>query len=71
MVRAVTLPVNTWVSAEAMAQEIVGAEVTVVGASYSGDDRASGIHSDGDTVSPGATPGDSGLIVTHGGAQTG
>ena len=66
MVNATTLPVNTGASATQMAQEIFGSGVTVVGASYTGDNRSSGIYTNGDTVSPGATPSDSGVILSTG-----
>lgn len=52
-----------------MAQTIFGDGVTVVNASYSGDNRSSGIFSDGDSVSPGVTPGDTGVILSTGHAQ--
>jgi hypothetical protein len=53
-------------SAIAMANAIFGTGVTVVGASYSGDSRASAIYQDGDSVSPDATPGDTGVILSTG-----
>ena len=60
------LPIQENANATAMANEIFGDGVTVVGASYTGDDRASGIYRDGDTVSPGVTPGDTGVILSTG-----
>ncbi len=69
MVAASELPINTNASAMHMAQTIFGNGVTVVGASYTGDGRSSGIYSDGDTVSPGVTPGDEGVILSTGRAQ--
>ncbi|MCG6901367.1 MAG: choice-of-anchor L domain-containing protein [Rhodobacter sp.] len=66
MVDATRLPVNTGASATQMAQEIFGNGVTVVGASYTGDARSSGIYSNGDSVSPGVTPSDSGVILSTG-----
>ncbi|MCP3971443.1 MAG: 2,3,4,5-tetrahydropyridine-2,6-carboxylate N-succinyltransferase [Rhodobacteraceae bacterium] len=63
------LPVDQNASATQMAQEIFGNGVTVVGASYSGDSRSSGIYSNGDTVSPGVTPSDRGVILSTGRAQ--
>jgi len=69
MVTASELPINTGASATQMAQEIFGNGVTVVSASYTGDNRSSGIYSNGDSVSPGATPGDSGVILSTGKAQ--
>ncbi|MDP5366207.1 MAG: Hint domain-containing protein [Paracoccaceae bacterium] len=66
MVAASRLPVNTDASALQMANEIFGDGVTVVSASYTGDSRSSGIYSDGDTISPFVTPGDTGVILSTG-----
>ncbi len=49
-----------------MAEEIFGDGVTVVSASYSGDNRSSAIYSNGDALAPGATPGDTGVILSTG-----
>ncbi|MFK7754053.1 MAG: Hint domain-containing protein [Sedimentitalea sp.] len=64
------LPINTSATATQMAQEIFGDGVTVVSASYTGDSRSSGIYSDGDSTSPGATPGDTGIILSTGQASS-
>ncbi|MFC3612219.1 Hint domain-containing protein [Lutimaribacter marinistellae] len=53
-------------SATAMAQEIFGDGVSIVDASYSGDRNSSAIYSNGDALAPGATPGDSGVILSTG-----
>jgi len=66
MVAASRLPVNTNASAMQMANEIFGDGVTVVSASYTGDARSSGIYTNGDAVSPGVTPSDSGVILSTG-----
>lgn len=68
MVRATQLPVNTNASATQMAETIFGDGVTVVGASYTGDRDSSGIYSNGDSVSPDVTPGDTGVILSTGDA---
>ncbi|KMW60634.1 iron-regulated protein frpC [Candidatus Rhodobacter oscarellae] len=60
---------NTGASATAMAQEIFGNGVTVVGASYTGDNRASGIYTQGDSQAPGVTPSDTGVILSTGQAR--
>jgi len=52
-----------------MANEIFGDGVTVVGASYTGDNQSSGIYTQGDTISPGVTPGDTGVILSTGRAR--
>ncbi|MDQ2095858.1 Hint domain-containing protein [Rhodalgimonas zhirmunskyi] len=70
MVAAQELPIDTSASAIEMAQTIFGDGVTVVSASYTGDSRSSGIYSDGDSVSPGATPGDTGIILSTGQATS-
>jgi len=66
MVAASELPISTNASALNMAQTIFGEGVTVVSASYSGDNRSSGIYTNGDTVSPGVTPGDTGVMLSTG-----
>ncbi len=49
-----------------MAETIFGDGATVVSASYSGSFYSSGTYSNGDTVSPGVTPGDTGVILSTG-----
>lgn len=66
MVAASELSINQSANATQMAQNIFGDGVTVVGASYSGDYRSSGIYSGGDSTSPGVTPGDTGVILSTG-----
>lgn len=66
MVAASELSINTNANATAMANAIFGDGVTVTGASYSGDNRSSGIYSGADTTSPGVTPSDSGVILSTG-----
>ena len=66
MVAASELTINTNASAIMMADAIFGDGVNVVSASYSGDNRSSGIYSGGDTTSPGVTPGDTGVILSTG-----
>ncbi len=61
--------VNTGASAIQMAQEIFGSGVTVVGASYTGDNRSSGIYSNGDADAPGFTPSDTGVVLSTGRAN--
>ncbi len=65
----VDLPINESASAVQMANEIFGNGATVVGASYSGWSQSSGIYSNGDSVSPGATPSDTGVILSTGRAS--
>lgn len=62
------LPIDTFASAEDMANEIFGSGITVVSATYSGDDASSGIYTNGDLISNEATPGDSGVILSTGNA---
>lgn len=68
MVAGVELTYNQGASALGMANTIFGDGVTVTGASYTGDSDASAIYSDGDTISPGVVPGDSGVILSTGDA---
>lgn len=70
MVAAAELGYNTNASAMQMAQAIFGDGVTVVGATYSGDNRSSAIYSNGDALAPGATPGDTGVILSTGRAAS-
>lgn len=66
MVAASELNINTNASAIAMAEEIFGEGVQVVGATYTGDGRSSGIYTGGDTTSPGVTPSDTGVMLSTG-----
>jgi hypothetical protein len=66
MVTASELPINTGATALQMANEIFGNGATVITANYSGDNRSSGIYSDGDATSPGVVPGDTGVILSTG-----
>ena len=72
MVAASELPIQTvgeGTTATDMANEIFGDGVTVTGATYYGDSNSAGIYSDGDATSPGATPGDTGVIMSTGNAE--
>ena len=72
MVAASELPIETvreGTSATDMAETIFGDGVTVVGATYYGDNDSAGIYSGGDTTAPGVTPGDTGVILSTGNAQ--
>ncbi len=66
MVAASELTYNQGASAEDMAEAIFGDGVTVVSASYTGANVSSGIYSGGDTISPGVTPSDTGVILSTG-----
>ena len=58
------LTYNDSATALQMAELIFGDNVTVTGASYTGDSDASAIYSDGDTISPGVVPSDTGVILS-------
>ena len=60
------LSYTTSASATQMAETIFGPGVTVTGATYSGDSRSSGIFNNGDSISPFATPSNSGVILSTG-----
>jgi len=66
MVSGTELPINRNASAMQMAQEMFGPGVTVESASYTGDRDSSGIYSNGDTISPGVLPGDTGVMFSTG-----
>ena len=70
MATASELGYDTGASATEMAETIFGDGVTVVSADYSGDSRSSAIYSNGDALAPGATPGDSGVILSTGRASS-
>lgn len=69
MVAASELPIDTGASALEMAEAIFGDGTTVTGATYYGNNAASGIYSDADTVSPGVAPADEGVILSTGRAR--
>ncbi|GGH28048.1 Hint domain-containing protein [Cribrihabitans marinus] len=66
MATGAELGYQTNASATAMAQEIFGSDVEIRSASYTGDRNSSAIYSNGDALAPGATPGDSGVILSTG-----
>lgn len=66
MVTAAELPIDTSASAIEMAEAMFGNGISIVDASYSGADAASGIYSNGDTVAPSVTPSDTGVILSTG-----
>ena len=68
-ISATKLSVDTTATAMQMAETMFGDGVTVVSASYLGDDLASGIYTDGMSVSPNVVPADSGVILSSGKAQ--
>lgn len=66
MVTAAELPIETSASAMDMADAMFGNGITIKSASYTGAEQASGIYSEGDTVAPGVTPSDTGVILSTG-----
>lgn len=69
MPKASELPINTRASANQMAEEMFGNGVKIVSANYTGAKASSGIFSDGDSVAPGVTPSDTGVILSTGRAK--
>ncbi|MEM7719489.1 MAG: choice-of-anchor L domain-containing protein [Pseudomonadota bacterium] len=63
------LTYNNSASALQMANLIFGNNVTVTGASYTGDPDASAIYSNGDAISPNVVPTDTGVILSTGEAD--
>lgn len=63
------LTYNTGASALQMAELIFGNSVLVTGATFTGDNDASAIYSNGDTISPDVVPSDTGVILSTGEAQ--
>lgn len=66
MTTANSLPVDTSASAMDMADAMFGTGITVVSATYTGADTASGIYSNGDSIAPDLTPSDTGVILSTG-----
>ena len=66
MVAGVEIPIDRFATATEMAQTIFGDGVTIVSASYTGDRDSSGTYSDGDAISPGVTPSDTGVMLSTG-----
>ncbi|PIV72918.1 MAG: 2,3,4,5-tetrahydropyridine-2,6-carboxylate N-succinyltransferase [Rhodobacteraceae bacterium CG17_big_fil_post_rev_8_21_14_2_50_65_11] len=65
-VPAERLNIDTNANANEMADTIFGDGVQVVNATYDGDKKSSGIWTDGDAISPDATPSDIGVILSTG-----
>ena len=63
------LTYNSSATAMQMAELIFGDGVTVTSASYTGDSDASAIYSDGNLISPGVVPSDTGVILSTGEAD--
>lgn len=66
MVSATKLPVETGVSASALADAMFGPGIKIVSAKYSGDPASAGIYSRGDAIAPEVTPSDTGVILSTG-----
>lgn len=66
MATASEINLNQNASAFQMAQTIFGDGVQVTGATYSGSSYSSAIYSGGDSITPGVTPGDTGVILSTG-----
>jgi hypothetical protein len=66
MVSGVEIPINDNATAMQMAQEMFGQGITIHSATYYGDKDSSGIYSNGDSISPGVMPGDTGVMFSTG-----
>src|SRR6056297_1430822 len=66
MVQGVEIPIDDNAFAVEMAETIFGDGTTIVSASYTGDDDSSGIYTDGDSIAPGVTPSDTGVMFSTG-----
>ena len=69
MAVAEELPIDTSATALEMAQTMFGNGISILSASYEGATAASGILTDGDTIAPGVTPSDTGVILSTGNAE--
>jgi len=70
MPTASELPIDTSASAMDMAESMFGSGVQIVSADYTGHNASSGIFSEGDSVAPGVTPSDTGVILSTGQATS-
>lgn len=66
MVAGVEIPIDRGATATEMAQTIFGSGVTIVNASYTGDNDSSGIWTNGNSIAPGVTPSDTGVMFSTG-----
>jgi hypothetical protein len=66
MATGAELDYDTNANATEMAEAIFGSGVTVLSASYTGDNRSSAIYSNGDALAPNVTPSDTGVILSTG-----
>lgn len=66
MVAGRELSIDRGAKADEMAEAIFGDGVSVVSASYTGDKDSSGIYSNGDSIAPGITPSDTGVMFSTG-----
>ncbi|MDT8326526.1 MAG: Hint domain-containing protein [Roseovarius sp.] len=66
MVSGVEIPIDRGATAIEMAQTIFGDGVQVISASYTGDRDSSGIYTNGDSIAPGITPSDTGVMFSTG-----
>jgi len=68
MVAGTELPIDRGATAQEMAETIFGDGVQIVAgsASYTGDPDSSGIYTNGDSIAPGVTPGDTGVMFSTG-----
>jgi len=69
MAVAEELPIDTSATALEMAQTMFGNGISILSAIYEGATGASGIFTDGDTIAPGVTPSDTGVILSTGNAE--
>lgn len=66
MPTASELPIDTSATALEMAEAMFGDGILIQSADYIGAAASSGIYTDGDTVAPGVTPSDTGVILSTG-----
>ncbi|MCJ8139862.1 Hint domain-containing protein [Falsirhodobacter halotolerans] len=69
MVLATKLPVDTSADAYRLADNMFGEGVQLVSASYTGDPLSKGVYTGASSISPGAVPSDSGIILSTGRAD--
>lgn len=68
MAVAEELPIDTSATAIQMAETMFGNGITILSADYTGAEAASGTFTNGDSIAPGVTPSDTGIILSTGNA---
>lgn len=69
MPTATELPIDSSATADQMAEEMFGDGMKIIEATFSGDTLSSGIYSNGESISSGIAPSDTGVILSTGSVE--